>query len=99
MLILAAELQPGDSGSALIDPDGDVVGVVFAIALDRPGVAYALAMSELEAVLAGDLSQPVDTGPCLEAARTGAALGTCGGRERVELASDAGRGWRWRRRG
>jgi S1-C subfamily serine protease len=65
VLILAADLQPGDSGSALIDPDGDVVGVVFAIALDRPGVAYALAMSELEAVLAGDLSQPVDTGPCL----------------------------------
>ena len=55
MLVLAADLQPGDSGSALIDPDGDVVGVVFAIALDRPGVAYALAMSELEAVLAGDL--------------------------------------------
>ena len=65
VLILAADLQPGDSGSALIDPDGDVVGVVFAIAPDRPGVAYALAMSELEAVLAGDLSQPVDTGPCL----------------------------------
>ena len=65
VLILAADLQPGDSGSALIDPDGDVVGVVFAVALDRPGVAYALAMSELEAVLAGDLSQPVDTGPCL----------------------------------
>jgi S1-C subfamily serine protease len=65
VLILAADLQPGDSGSALIDPDGDVVGVVFAIALDRPGVAYALATSELEAVLAGDLSRPVDTGPCV----------------------------------
>jgi S1-C subfamily serine protease len=65
VLILAADLEPGDSGSALVDPDGDVVGVVFAIALDRPGVAYALAMSELEAVLAGDLSRPVDTGPCL----------------------------------
>jgi S1-C subfamily serine protease len=66
VLILAADLQPGDSGSALIDPDGDVVGVVFAIALDRRNVAYALAMSELEAVLAGDLSRPVDTGPCLD---------------------------------
>jgi S1-C subfamily serine protease len=66
VLILAADLEPGDSGSALIDPDGDVVGVVFAIALDRPDVAYALAMSELEAVLAGDLSRPVDTGPCLD---------------------------------
>jgi S1-C subfamily serine protease len=65
VLILAADLQPGDSGSAMIDPDGDVVGVVFAIALDRPHVAYALAMSELEAVLAGDLTHEVDTGPCL----------------------------------
>jgi S1-C subfamily serine protease len=65
VLVLAADLQPGDSGSALIDPDGDVVGVVFAIALDRPGVAYALDLPELEAVLAGDLSRAVDTGPCL----------------------------------
>jgi S1-C subfamily serine protease len=65
VLILAAELQPGDSGSALIDPQGRVVGVVFAIALDRDGVAYALAMSELDAVLRTDLTRPVDTGPCL----------------------------------
>jgi len=65
VLVLAADLQPGDSGSALIDPDGHVVGVVFAIALDRPHVAYALDISELDAVLGGDLSRPVDTGPCL----------------------------------
>jgi S1-C subfamily serine protease len=65
VLVLAADLEPGDSGSALIDPDGHVVGVVFAIALDRPGVAYALDMPELEAVLRTDLSRPVDTGPCL----------------------------------
>ena len=65
ILILAAALEPGDSGSALIDPQGRVVGVAFAIAPDRPGVAYALQISELEAVLAGDLSQTVDTGPCL----------------------------------
>ena len=65
VLVLAADLEPGDSGSALIDPDGDVVGVVFAIALDRPGVAYALDRPELEAILATDLSRPVDTGPCL----------------------------------
>jgi S1-C subfamily serine protease len=65
VLILAANLEPGDSGSALIDPEGDVVGVVFAIAVDRSGVGYALALSELDAVLAGNLSAPVDTGPCL----------------------------------
>ena len=65
VLILAADLQPGDSGSALVDPEGRAVGVVFAIALDRPGVAYALQMSEVDAVLATDLTREVDTGPCL----------------------------------
>ncbi len=66
VLILSSELRPGDSGAALVDPVGNVVGVAFAIAPDRPGVAYALAMTELDAVLAGDLSTPVDTGPCLQ---------------------------------
>jgi S1-C subfamily serine protease len=65
VLVLAADLHPGDSGAALIDPKGEVVGIAFAIAPDKGGVAYALAMSELDAVAAGDLSQEVDTGPCL----------------------------------
>jgi S1-C subfamily serine protease len=65
VLVLASDLQPGDSGSALIDPSGTVVGVAFAIAPDRPGVAYALATDELRAVLANDLTHPVDTGSCL----------------------------------
>ncbi len=65
VLILSSALKPGDSGAALVDPGGNVVGVAFAIAPDRPGVSYALAMEELDAVLAGDLSTPVDTGPCL----------------------------------
>lgn len=66
VLILSSSLAPGDSGAALIDPEGRVVGVAFAIAPDKPGVAYALDIEELEAVLAGDLSRPVDTGPCLQ---------------------------------
>lgn len=65
VLILSSNLAPGDSGAALIDPAGRVVGVAFAIAPDKPGVAYALDIEELEPVLAGDLSHPVDTGPCL----------------------------------
>lgn len=65
VLILAASLAPGDSGAGLIDPQGRVVGVAFAIAPDKPNVAYALDVEELQAVLAGGLSQPVDTGPCL----------------------------------
>lgn len=65
VLILAADLRPGDSGAALAGPDGQVVGVAFAIAPDRPQTAYALTTGELRAVLQRDLSQPVDTGPCL----------------------------------
>jgi S1-C subfamily serine protease len=65
VLVLASELAPGDSGSALVDANGQVVGVAFAVAPDKPGVAYALAVEELEAVLAGDLSRERDTGGCL----------------------------------
>jgi S1-C subfamily serine protease len=65
VLVLAADLAPGDSGGALVDTQGQVVGVAFAIAPDRPSVAYALAVEELAAVLAGDLSQERDTGNCL----------------------------------
>ena len=65
VLILASQLRPGDSGGPLVDGGGNVIGVAFAIAPDDPDVAYALDVSELQAVLAGDLSTPVGTGPCL----------------------------------
>jgi S1-C subfamily serine protease len=65
VLVLASELAPGDSGAALVDPQGRVIGVAFAVAPDKPGVAYALAIDELEGVLAGDLSTERDTGGCL----------------------------------
>lgn len=64
VLEVAASLQPGDSGAALVAPDGTVVGVAFAIARDRDDVSYALATGELEAVLDGPRG-PVDTGACL----------------------------------
>jgi len=65
VLILSSSLAPGDSGAGLVDAQGRIVGVAFAIAPDKPGVAYALDVEELRPVLAGDLSHPVDTGPCL----------------------------------
>jgi S1-C subfamily serine protease len=65
VLILAADLAPGDSGAALVDPDGAVVGVAFAIAPDRPRTAYALDVLELQAALAAPRSAGVDTGRCL----------------------------------
>jgi S1-C subfamily serine protease len=65
VLVLASDLHPGDSGAALVDPSGEVIGVAFAIAPDRPGTAYALAVSELRAALDAPRSSAADTGPCL----------------------------------
>jgi S1-C subfamily serine protease len=65
VFVVASELRPGDSGAALVDPAGDVVGVAFAIAPDRPGTAYALSTDELRAALGGELATAADTGPCL----------------------------------
>ena len=65
VLELAASLRPGDSGSALVTPQGVAVGIAFAIARDVENVAYALAPSELEAVLSAVGSAPVSTGSCV----------------------------------
>jgi len=65
VFFLSAALAPGDSGAALVDPNGTVVGIAFAIAPDKPNVAYALTTKELNAVLATVAAGAVDTGPCL----------------------------------
>jgi S1-C subfamily serine protease len=65
--VLAANLHPGDSGGALVNRTGVVVGVAFAIAPDNPDTAYALTSAELRAVLARPRSGAVPTGPCLAA--------------------------------
>jgi S1-C subfamily serine protease len=65
VLVLASSLAPGDSGGALVDDAGHVVGVAFAIAPDRPGTAYALATEELKAALAAPHATRVSTGACL----------------------------------
>jgi S1-C subfamily serine protease len=65
VLVLAAALEPGDSGGAVVDTRGQVIGVAFAVAPDKPATAYALSSAELQTVLAQPRSQPVDTGPCI----------------------------------
>jgi S1-C subfamily serine protease len=64
VLVLASRLAPGDSGSALVNPDGAVVGAAFAIAPDREGTAYALDSDEVREALDAPRA-PADTGPCL----------------------------------
>jgi S1-C subfamily serine protease len=65
VLELASSLRPGDSGSPIVDPGGAVVGIAFAIARDRSGVAYALSTAELASVFETLPSGGVSTGPCL----------------------------------
>ncbi len=63
VLFLAANLAQGDSGSPVVIADGSVVGVSFAIAPDRPDLAYALDDSELRTAL--DAPRDDAPGPCL----------------------------------
>ncbi|MBV8960998.1 MAG: serine protease, partial [Actinobacteria bacterium] len=65
VFILASDLHPGDSGGALADANGNVIGVAFAIAPDRAGTAYALTSAEIRAVLAVPRGGPVSTQSCL----------------------------------
>jgi S1-C subfamily serine protease len=69
IFVLGSNLRPGDSGGALIDKAGAVVGVAFAIAPDKPGTSYALTDDELRPVLtaAGTAGAAVGTGRCLDA--------------------------------
>jgi S1-C subfamily serine protease len=62
---VAAHLQGGDSGAALVGHDAAVVGMTFAVAPDRDGVAYALTAAEVLSALEIDRSRPVETGACL----------------------------------
>lgn len=66
VLILSATLRQGDSGGALVDVDGNVIGVAFAIAPDSATTAYALDVSELRAALDTPRRGAVDTGNCLQ---------------------------------
>jgi S1-C subfamily serine protease len=64
LYVLAAYLEPGDSGGALVTPSGTVAGVAFAVARERNGIAYALTTEELRPLLELDRSGIADTGSC-----------------------------------
>ncbi len=65
--VLAARLAPGDSGGALVDRRGDVIGMAFAIDPGRGDTAYALTDAEILPLLQAVSSDraAVGTGRCL----------------------------------
>jgi len=53
--LLAAEVDSGDSGAALVDGAGEVIGVAFAASTEDAGVAYAVRASEVDALISRGL--------------------------------------------
>ena len=65
LLVLGSNLEPGDSGSAVLRADGSVIGVAVAIAPDKPGVSYALSATELSQLIQQGTGAAVSTGSCV----------------------------------
>jgi hypothetical protein len=66
VFVLASTLAPGDSGGALVNRRGAVMGVAFAIDPGRRGTSYALTDEEVRPALAQAASGTLaDTGSCL----------------------------------
>jgi S1-C subfamily serine protease len=66
--VLAAALAPGDSGGALVNRAGEIIGMAFAIDPGRTATAYALTDAEIRPVIRQVLERdptPVATGRCL----------------------------------
>jgi S1-C subfamily serine protease len=61
---IAAAVDPGDSGAALVDNAGALVGIVFASSRRVEGRAYAVAASELRPLLSSTRSPPPLPGRC-----------------------------------
>jgi S1-C subfamily serine protease len=63
---LRGEVRAGNSGGPLFDPTGQVIGVVFASAIDDPATGYALTAQQVApAAQAGaSATAPADTGSC-----------------------------------
>jgi S1-C subfamily serine protease len=64
-LELAGDIGPGDSGAAVIDHEGRLVGVVFSASRRDTDVAYAVSSLELDTLVASSNDVAVATGECL----------------------------------
>jgi S1-C subfamily serine protease len=65
-LVLAGHVERGESGSAVLDPRGRLLGMVFAASRDTGDVAYAVDVSELQPFVESSLANhgPADVGRC-----------------------------------
>ena len=57
---LSGEISSGDSGGAVVNSDGEVVGIVYARSRARPGIAFATDSAELARLLRERPMDPVD---------------------------------------
>jgi S1-C subfamily serine protease len=65
---IRSTVKSGNSGGPLINPSGQVIGVVFGAAVDDPETGFALTTAEVSKVVqqARSLFRPVSTGSCAE---------------------------------
>ena len=57
-LVLEADVTRGDSGAAVVGPDGSLMGMVFAVVDPDAGVAYAVSAEELAPFIAAATTDP-----------------------------------------
>jgi len=65
--VLRADIRPGNSGGPLLDTEGEVLGVVFASAVDDPETGYALTAAAVSEAAAAGVTAigEVGTGDCV----------------------------------
>lgn len=63
IVAMSGNVRSGNSGGPLVDPDGDVVGTVFAATTSGPAGGFAIPAEQVSDAL-GRTSEEVDTGPC-----------------------------------
>jgi S1-C subfamily serine protease len=63
-----ADVEPGNSGGPLLDPDGSVAGVVFAKSLSQNNVGYALLINQVQPLIskAEQRNTAVNTSSCAQ---------------------------------
>ena len=62
---LNADIDAGDSGGAILDAAGDVVGIVFSASRSQTDVAYAVSALEIPALVEASTGEAIEPGRCL----------------------------------